>query len=120
MLVNFLDGTSREFANLRGANLYGANLYGADGKKITLVGKRPYLQLGPFGSRCDSLKVFLTDAGVYVCAGCFWNTLDAFKAAVAETHPNGVHAEEYAAAIAQIEVHAKHWLVVPEAATAAA
>ena len=40
MLVNFLDGTSREFADLRGAdlsgaslrgaNLYGANLYGAN------------------------------------------------------------------------------------------
>jgi hypothetical protein len=30
MLINFLDGTSREIANLSGANLGGANLGGAD------------------------------------------------------------------------------------------
>jgi Family of unknown function (DUF5758)/Pentapeptide repeats (8 copies) len=30
MLIKFLDGTSREIANLHGANLHGANLYGAD------------------------------------------------------------------------------------------
>ena len=38
MLVNFLDGTSREFANLRGANLYGANLIGANLRGAILRG----------------------------------------------------------------------------------
>ena len=102
-------------ANLYGANLYSAdlsraNLYGADGKKLTLVGYRPYFAIGPIGSRNDLLQAFLTDAGVYVKAGCFFDTLDAFEAAVAKTHgTNSNHAEEYHAAIGLIQWHAHHW-----------
>ena len=94
-----------------GADLRGADLRGAEGEKITLAGERPFLQIGPLGSRCDYLNVFLTDHGVYVRAGCFWNTLAAFSKAVTETHgKTSVHAKEYAAAISQIKLHAKLWV----------
>ena len=98
-------------ANLFGANLSGACLHGAYRKtKITLVGDRPFFTTGPIGSRNAMLQAFLTDAGVYVRAGCFWDTLDEFRKAVANTHPSGVHAEEYKAAIAAIAWHAHLWM----------
>ncbi|MCB9902378.1 MAG: pentapeptide repeat-containing protein [Planctomycetes bacterium] len=104
-----LGGAYLSDADLRGADLSGANLRGADGQKLTLVGCRPHLALGPLGSRNDTLQAYLTDAGVYVRAGCFWDTLDKFRAAVSETHGGGGHAQEYHAAIALIETHAQHW-----------
>jgi len=104
-----LGGADLGGADLGGADLRGAYLRGADGEKLTTVGERPYLELGPFGSRNDNLQVWLTDAGVYVKAGCFWNTLAKFTAAVKETHGTTVHAKEYTAAIALIKIHAKHW-----------
>jgi uncharacterized protein YjbI with pentapeptide repeats len=123
-------------ANLAGANLAGADLAGADlagaylaraylaraylardnGQKLTLIGDRPVFVIGPIGSRCAYLTTFLTDAGVYVRAGCFWNTLDAFKAAVAETHGDNNHGREYRAAIALIEAHAELWTPAKEKA----
>jgi uncharacterized protein YjbI with pentapeptide repeats len=103
-------------ANLAGANLAGANLTGANGQKHTLIGNRPVLVIGPLGSRCAYLTTFMTDAGVYVRAGCFWNTLDAFKAAVAETHGDNNHGREYRAAIALIEAHAELWTPAKEKA----
>jgi len=117
-----LSGANLYGANLYGANLYGANLYGAylsgaDGEKITAVGERPFLTIGPLGSRVAYLQVWLTDAGVYVRAGCFWNTLTEFKKAVKETHKANVHAKEYAAAIKLIETHAKLWTPKPERAS---
>jgi len=96
-------------ANLGGANLGGANLGGAEGNKITAIGERPLLTLGPLGSRSDYLQAWLTDAGVYVRAGCFWGALDAFISAVTATHGDGIHAQEYAVAITLIEMHAKLW-----------
>ena len=104
-----LSGADLSGANLYGACLYCANLYGAHNEKITMVGERPFLQLGPLGSRCAYLLAFLTDAGVYVRAGCFWNTLKAFKAAVKKTHGTTIHGKEYGAAIKLIEAHAKLW-----------
>jgi hypothetical protein len=95
-------------ANLYGADLYGANLYGG-ADKLMLVGERPFLQMGPLGSRKDILLVYLTDKGVYVRAGCFWNTLEEFRAAVIETHAGNNFQLEYQQAIAQIELHAKLW-----------
>jgi uncharacterized protein YjbI with pentapeptide repeats len=95
-------------ADLRSANLYGANLYGG-ADKLMLVGERPFLQMGPLGSRKDILLVYLTDKGVYVRAGCFWNTLEEFRAAVIETHAGNNFQLEYQQAIAQIELHAKLW-----------
>jgi hypothetical protein len=109
-----LRGAHLRGAYLGGAYLGGADLRGADGQKLTLVGKRPYLALGPLGSRNDTLQAYLTDAGVYVRAGCFWDTLDKFRAAVSETHGGGGHAQEYHAAIALIETHAQHWAPAAE------
>ena len=96
-------------AYLAGANLRGAYLTDANGKKIKTIGDRPLLVLGPLGSRADYLQAWLTDAGVYVRAGCFWDTLEKFCAAVTETHGSGVHAQEYAGAIVLIEAHARLW-----------
>ena len=96
-------------AVMRGANLGGANLDGADGKNLTLVGSRPVFVLGPIGSRCDYLTAYLTDAGVYVRAGCFFDTLDAFRAAVVAEHADNNHGREYMAAIAMIEARAGIW-----------
>ena len=109
-----LYGANLSRANLYGANLYGANLsradlYGADGGKLKCVGDRPYLCIGPIGSRAGYLQAWLTDAGVYVRAGCFWNTLAKFKTAVKETHKRNEHAREYEAAIKLIEAHARIW-----------
>ena len=99
----------QERANLRGADLYGANLCGAYGKQLTLVGSRPVFMLGPIGSRCDYLTAYLTDAGVHVLAGCFFDTLEAFRAAVVAEHADNNHGREYMAAIAMIEAHAAIW-----------
>jgi hypothetical protein len=96
-------------ADLRGADLRGAYLRGADGNKLTLAGRRPILILGPLGSRGDYLTAYTTDSGVYVRAGCFFGSLDAFRAAVADTHGDSIHGREYVAAIAMIEAHAEIW-----------
>jgi len=96
-------------ANLCGANLRGAKLRGAflehEGKKLTLVGARPVLQITPIGSRDDTLLAFITDGGAYVRSGCFFNTLTEFAAAVKAEHGDNAHAEEYAVAISLIELH---------------
>ena len=105
-------------ANLRGADLFGADLFRADlrGAKLkhentdlVLVGGRPLLQIGPIGSRLDYLSAYLTDHGIYVRTGCFWDTLAEFRSAVAQEHGDSVHAIEYGAAIALVEAHATHW-----------
>ena len=104
-----LRGANLRGADLRGANLRGANLSDADGKNLTLVGSRPVFMLGPIGSRCDYLTAYLTDAGVHVRAGCFFDTLEAFRAAVVAEHSDNNHGREYMAAIAMIEAHADIW-----------
>ena len=104
-----LRGANLRGADLRGANLRGANLSDADGKNLTLVGSRPVFMLGPIGSRCDYLTSYLTDAGVHVRAGCFFDTLEAFRAAVVAEHSDNNHGREYMAAIAMIEAHADIW-----------
>lgn len=102
-------------ANLVGANLVGANLDGAylDGANlgggVKLVGNRPILQIGPIGSRCAYLVSYVTNAGVYVRAGCWFGTLAEFGPRVISTHRDSVHGQEYAAAIAMIEAHARLW-----------
>ena len=96
-------------ANLDGANLDGADLRGADGKNLSLVGSRPVFVLGPIGSRCDYLAAYLTDAGVHVRAGCFFDTIEKFRAAVVAEHADNNHGREYMAAIAMIEAHAAIW-----------
>lgn len=92
-------------ADLSGANLYGADLSGADlsgaklqmktGDPLELVGRRPVLTIGPLGSRDGILLAFHTDKGVYVRCGCFWDTLNAFAAAVEKTHGDNQHGRDY-------------------------
>ena len=105
-------------ADLRGAYLYGAYLYGANlcGKK--LVGDRPFLAIGPIGSRSDYLQAFITDAGVMIRAGCFFDTRDQFALAIAETHGMNNHGTEYLAALALIDAHAELWAPKVEALAA--
>ena len=97
-------------ADLRGADLRGADLRGADGEKLTLVGGRPLLIIGPIGSREDWLHAFITDRGVYVKTGCFFGTLGEFTAAVSKEHKGNNHATEYTSAISLIEAHAELWM----------
>ena len=114
-----LAGANLVGADLAGANLAGANLAGANLAGAKLIGKRPIIQIGPIGSRSSYVVAYLTDAGVRVRAGCFFGSLDKFRAAVIKTHGESIHAREYAAAIALIEMHAECWTpaaVVSEAA----
>lgn len=101
----YLVGANLVRANLGDANLDGANLGGG----VKLVGNRPILQIGPIGSRCAYLVSYVTNAGVYVRAGCWFGTLAEFGPRVISTHRDSVHGQEYAAAIAMIEAHAQLW-----------
>ena len=106
-------------ADLRGANLYGAdllwaNLYGADLRGANmgdkkLIGERPILMIGPIGSRSDYLTAYITDAGVFLRAGCFFGSVDEFGDKCIQSHGDNEHAQEYAAALALIECHARLW-----------
>ncbi len=109
-----LGGANLGGANLGGANLYGASLGGANlrganlgGKK--LIGERPFLQLGPIGSRADYVLAFITDRGILVKAGCWSGWLDDFVARVQNEHGDSVHSQEYRAAAELIRLHAKLW-----------
>ena len=104
-----LGGADLGGANLRGANLRGANLRGANlgGKK--LAGARPFIQIGPIGSRSDYLLAFITDKGVMIRAGCFFNTRDQFELQLTETHGDNQYAQEYRAALVLIDKHAELW-----------
>lgn len=130
-----LRGADLRGANLGDANLYGANLRGADlggadlgganlrganlgGKKLT--GDRPFFTIGPIGSRSDYLQAFITDAGVMIRAGCFFDTRDQFELAIAETHGMNNHGTEYLAALALIDAHAELWTPKVEAESLAA
>ena len=99
-----LNGADLYRANLDGANLDGANLDGAD-----LVGDRPFLQIGPIGSRQDQLRAWIRETGIYVQTGCFKGSLDDFCAAVQKSHGADEHGYEYLAAIDLIQVHAAIW-----------
>ena len=104
-----LSGAYLGGADLGRADLRGAKLKTKCYKNLLLVGKRPVLQVGPLGSRADYLVAFLTDNGVYIRTGCFFDTLQAFALAVVKEHGENVHAAEYNAAVGLIECHAKHW-----------
>ena len=110
----YLSGAYLRGADLSGADLSGADLRGAYLRGSKLVGNRPVLQIGPIGSRADYLVAYLTDAGVMVRAGCFCGSLDEFRAACAETHGDGIHGREYAAAIQMIATHAALWTPAAE------
>jgi len=115
-----LYGADLRWADLRGAELRGADLRGADlrgadlreanlGNHGKLIGDRPFICIGPIGSRSDYLLSFITDRGVVIKAGCFTGTLDEFYVAVEKTHGENNHAKEYEAACMLIEAHAAIW-----------
>ena len=104
-----LEKATASKANLYGADLYGANLGGANLGEKKLVGDRPFFTIGPIGSRSDYLQAFITDSGVMIRAGCFFDTRDQFELAVAETHGMNNHGTEYLAALALIDAHAELW-----------
>ena len=95
-----------ESANLESANLESANLY--EGCK--LVGERPVFQIGPIGSRCAYLTVFLTNKGIHLRTGCFFGPIEKFREALESTHDGNVHGKEYAAALDLILKHAELWM----------
>ena len=103
-------------ADLRCAYLRGAYLRSADLSGIKLIGDRPIMQIGPIGSRSDYLVAHLTDSGVMIRAGCFFGSLEKFRAACIETHGDNAHGREYAAVIAMIEAHAQIWTPAEEVA----
>jgi hypothetical protein len=96
-------------ADLGGANLYGANLYGANLRGKKLAGARPFFTIGPIGSRSDYLQAFITDKGLMIRAGCFFDTRDRFELQLAATHGMNEHGQEYMAALALIDIHAELW-----------
>ena len=110
-----LRGADLGGANLGGADLRGADLYGADlyGKK--LAGARPFFTIGPIGSRSDYLQAFITDKGLMIRAGCFFDTRDQFELQLAKTHGMNEHGQEYMAALALIDIHAELWAPKVEA-----
>lgn len=67
------------------------------------------MQIGPIGSREDTLIAFLTDDGVYLRTGCFWGTIKKFRSNLAETHKQNEHEKEYLAALELVVIHAKLW-----------
>ena len=97
-------GLSGLWGYKNGADLYGAYLDGAD-----LVGDRPFLQIGPIGSRQDQLRAWIRETGTYVQTGCFKGSLDDFCAAVQKSHGADDRGLEYLAAIDLIQVHAEIW-----------
>ena len=114
----YLSGANLYGANLRGAYLGGADLRGANLRGKKLVGDRPFLTIGPIGSRSDYLQAFITDAGVMIRAGRFFDTRDQFALAIAETHGMNNHGTEYLAALALIDAHAELWAPKVEALAA--
>ena len=96
-------------ANLTDANLAGAYLADAIVRNQKLIGTRPVFHIGPIGSRCAQFVSYITDAGVLLNAGCFWGTVDEFRAKLTDTHGDNDHAKEYEMALLMIEAHAAIW-----------
>ncbi len=106
-----LSSANLSYANLRSADLRSANL--REGQK--LAGDRPFISMGPIGSRADYLSAYITDAGVMIRAGCFFDTRSQFELALNTEHGENNHAQEYRAALVLIDKHAELWLPAVEA-----
>ena len=105
-----LGGANLGDANLGDANLGGADLYGANlGEGRKLAGERPFVKVGPIGSRQDYLLAFTTESGLFIRTGCFFGTDKEFATKLKETHADNTHGEEYKAALAFIRKHVKLW-----------
>ncbi len=104
-----LTGTNLYGVNLTGTNLYGVNLTDAKVRSHQLVGERPYLQIGPIGSRCAQMTLWITKDGPYIQTGCFFGTRAQFESAVNAEHGANKHGKEYTAALALIDAHTSLW-----------
>ena len=114
-----LRGAKLYGAKLYGADLYGAKLYGADlrGAKHFLSARIPYMSSRGFGGLFtgtmyrDRLVVY---AGCFKGEGCDdmgnGGSPDEFRAQVAETHGDNIHAQLYLAQLAVFEASWRHWL----------
>ena len=110
-----LETATKSDANLSAAYLSGAYLsdaylsgaYLRGDKK--LIGDRPVFMVGPIGSRCDYFTAYLTDKGIYLRAGCFFGTVAEFVDKLEREHGANKHWQEYSAALALIECHARLW-----------
>ena len=115
-----LRGADLRGADLRGADLSGADLRGADLRGAylhdkKLIGKRPFITIGPIGSRSDYMQAWITDGGVMIRAGCFFDTRDQFELALDAKHGDKEHGQEYRAALVLIDKHAELWTPKAEA-----
>ena len=106
-----LDSANMVLANLVSANLVSANLDSAKIKDdCTLVGDRPIFQIGPIGSRRAYFVAYITDKGLRFDAGCQRQiTREVFESRLADDHGDNIHAKEYKAALALIDIHAELW-----------
>ncbi len=109
-----LSGADLSGADLFGADLSGADLFGADLSRKKLVGKRPFFTIGPIGSRSDYVHAWLTDSGVMIRSGCFFDTRTQFELALDAEHGDNEHGQEYRAALVLIDAHAKLWTPATE------
>lgn len=117
--ANFCDADLRnanfKFADIGGADFRGAVVAENNGARMTLVGPRPILQIGPIGSRDDQMIVFLTDQGALIQTGCFLGFLSDFEQAVIQTHGKTAsgkedrYCKEYLSAIELAKAHEKIW-----------
>ena len=110
----YLSGADLSDANLSGsglsgANLSGANLSGADLSGNKLVEKRAFFTIGPIGSRSDYIQAWITDGGLMIRAGCFFDTREKFAAKLEIEHGDNEHGQEYRAALVLIDKHAELW-----------
>jgi len=113
-----LSGATLSEANLSRATLSGADLSKAKVRNLTLTGPRPFLAIGPIGSKSRTVFAWLTESGLRIQAGCFFGNRDEFTAQLSKTHGDNEHAQEYTAALVLIDAHAKLWApaAVPVAA----
>ena len=68
---------------------------------------RDYIQMGPIGSRDDSITFFRTkELKIMVSVGCFFGDIDRFEEKVKKTHGENDHAKAYmlAAQIARLRI----------------
>lgn len=65
-----------------GANLAGAYL----GEKFGKLKDKGIFRAGPLGSQEDFMDAYHTDKGVFIKAGCFFDSLELFRAAVIKSH----------------------------------
>jgi len=112
----YLDGAYLAGANLDGAYLAGAYLAGANLARAkikddcTLVSQRPIFQIGPIGARCAYFVAYITDKGLRFDAGCQRQiTREVFEERLQDSHGDNLHAKEYKAALALIDIHAELW-----------